>query len=178
MHPGHPLELEFVKTDVYISAHVVAEMPGAKVALAEIIQKWSESVGLPTIRRWDRAFKKAGIDFRDKPTEPAPVMSIQRPFLPQPSDGTCHYVCYGRAIGELDDMIWNTRSARETDRGGPARRGYKDSNGEDDPLALRRRIRELEMIIEHKDGQIEQLQERISEISYGMRLLYPLVAPC
>ncbi|KAI0349009.1 hypothetical protein OH77DRAFT_1515077 [Trametes cingulata] len=167
MEPGQPCELEFVKMDAYFPPHILTESPRTDRVIAEIVQKFAEGLGLPAARRWNKAFKNAGYNFSDREV-PRPMTSVagrmQRPLVPKPPPGSSVVHFYGRPVGEIYDMM--DMSIGDTDRGGPARREGTGLDV-DDPLALRRRIRELEAVVVEKDAEIAQLREELNEAAYA-----------
>ncbi|KAI9057971.1 hypothetical protein FKP32DRAFT_1606920 [Trametes sanguinea] len=106
--PGQAIDLENLQIDVHATGHVTAEIRDVERPIAEIIQKFAETMALPTAHRWARALQNAGIKLddehsdatRNRPTSRGPL-----PFLPEPQEGTTHYICWGRPVGEIDRMV-------------------------------------------------------------------------
>ncbi|KAL7284498.1 hypothetical protein ACG7TL_001789 [Trametes sanguinea] len=135
--PGQSLDLENVRVHVYVPPHVFAESTRVERALGEIVQKYVEALGLPSVRRWHRAFANAG--YRLPPVANKPVLrrrTTPLPFMPFPKHGTSHYLCHGRPLGEIEHMLEQAPTAPDShDRDGPSRRaGLVYGQDEDEPF--------------------------------------------
>ncbi|KAJ3001611.1 hypothetical protein NUW54_g6316 [Trametes sanguinea] len=109
VRPGEPVQLERMKIEVCINPNTLQERPPVVRPLAEIVQKFAEAFALPGAQRWARAFSNAGFSLTDS--------------LDTPSPNTSRYVCWGRPVGEIDDMISAalTSAVPSGDRNGPPR---------------------------------------------------------
>ncbi|CDO68794.1 hypothetical protein BN946_scf184805.g3 [Trametes cinnabarina] len=126
VRPGEPVDLTTVKVDVHILPHVLQERPGVDVVLAQLVQLYVEGIGYPATMRWHQAFRKAGFSVNELPRSLSPVKgSSPRPFMPAAKGNTTHYVCYGREVGEVEDMINAARQATHRDRDHTARDGLE-----------------------------------------------------
>ncbi|TFK78297.1 hypothetical protein K466DRAFT_607125 [Polyporus arcularius HHB13444] len=169
VEPGHPLELPFLKFDVYVPQFIGQENPLVDRPLASIVQTFAQEVALPVTRRWRRAFEKLNLKLAEVDTSIEPPSHL--PFMPDPKPRTTLYRCHGRSVGELEDML---RLAADTatprDRDGPARRsgarevadGVRDKT-DDVAASLRAEIAHLQALITEKDGEIAHLRDIIED---------------
>ncbi|OSD00279.1 hypothetical protein PYCCODRAFT_1469608 [Trametes coccinea BRFM310] len=122
VRPGEPVQLERMKIEVCINPNTLQERPPVVRPLAEIVQKFAEAFALPGAQRWARAFSNAGFSLTDSLDTPSVIPSHHpRPFMPAPQPNTSRYVCWGRPVGEIDDMISAalTSAVPSGDRNGP-----------------------------------------------------------
>ncbi|CDO74658.1 hypothetical protein BN946_scf184832.g2 [Trametes cinnabarina] len=112
--PGQARTLENVKVHVYIPPHVLVESTRVERAVAEMVQKYVEALGLPSVLRWHRAFLKAGFSL-PLINRSTPSSRSMRPFLPHAPSGSAHFICYGRAAGEIEAMLGQVPSAPAND---------------------------------------------------------------
>ncbi|KAI9070393.1 hypothetical protein FKP32DRAFT_1670397 [Trametes sanguinea] len=115
IQPGQNFSVESIKMDVYLTPHLLDEVPDFHPFAADITQRFAKTIGVHTIMRWCRAFKKEGYSLPPVPDAHPPSYVAQRPFMPAPIRGTSHYICYGRRLGELEAMIAQLEDADDSD---------------------------------------------------------------
>ncbi|KAH9853433.1 hypothetical protein C2E23DRAFT_884613 [Lenzites betulinus] len=103
--PGLRPELHNVKIDVVLPPHFLYEIPNIERPLAEVVQKFAESLGLNAVYRWRSAFLNTGRSLTTPFVDERRSRPIVRPFMPQSSSGTNRYLCYGRPVGQIEDML-------------------------------------------------------------------------
>ncbi|KAH9856314.1 hypothetical protein C2E23DRAFT_882398 [Lenzites betulinus] len=103
--PGQRAELENVKVDVVLPPHVLAEVPHIERAIAQIVQQYVESLGIFAVQRWRMAFLNTGRTLNTPISDERRTHSVVRPFMPSPTPSQNHYICYGRPVGQLQEML-------------------------------------------------------------------------
>ena len=58
--PGAPALPEYIKANVYLPPIMMSEHPKTHPAIAEIVQTFIETIGIPTIQHWTCTGKKCG----------------------------------------------------------------------------------------------------------------------
>ncbi len=97
------------------------------------------------------------------------------PLMPSPVRNTSRYICYGRVIGELEQMLALSNTDTQ-DRDGSARRHGTPSTSSTAPAAaavaaaldevteLRARVAELEAIVEEKNAEVQRLHADLDAV--------------
>ncbi|OSD00684.1 hypothetical protein PYCCODRAFT_1469126 [Trametes coccinea BRFM310] len=185
VRPGEPLELERLKIEVCVNPNTIQERPAVVRPVAEIVQKFAEAFALPGARRWARAFSNAGFSLNDSADViPTSLPHQPRPFMPSPQPGTSRYICWGRPVGEIEDMINAvlTSAVPAGDRDGPPRHFtqnscnappasttppthvFHDSRSTDSAAQiedLQRQLNELQRELTESFGENQQLVEKL-----------------
>lgn len=103
MEPNTPASPEFIKAFSYFPGTILREVTAEGVAdtIDDIIQIIIRELGVPTVRRFERALKDTWSHLANaKPssaTVPRPLPDVRG--VPQPiPDNSCRYLFYGRSI--------------------------------------------------------------------------------
>ena len=174
VQPNQRIELPFLKLHVYVPPHVLAENEHVDRELAKIIQLFAKSLALPATHCWNAALVRAGVTLTgDKNSQRNAIAPSSLPFMPAPVTRTSRYVCYGRAEGELEDML-ASEPIGPRDRDGPGRRAGVESGPsagpgglESENAALRAQVADLKSILAVKKAEILQLQDELATARQG-----------
>jgi hypothetical protein len=113
--PGAPALPECVKADVYLPPVIMNEHPEAHTTIAQIVQNFIESVGVPMIHCWTHAGKKCGWTLSQSGHVYTQLTPSLHPLVPSPIPGTSHYLFYGRPHGSLSTGNYNPSTSHTSD---------------------------------------------------------------
>jgi hypothetical protein len=92
---------------------MMSEHPETHLAIAEIVQTFIETIGIPTIQHWTRAGKKHGWSLSQSGHRNQGFTTC--PLIPTPVSGTLHYQFYGCPYGSLTKSISSDHSLTRGD---------------------------------------------------------------
>ncbi|KAI0684982.1 hypothetical protein BC835DRAFT_1310265 [Cytidiella melzeri] len=108
--PGHNCVPEAVKVNMYITPHIMQEIPNGDIIVAQLTQTFVESIALPSIERWEQAMENNGISLKYSflnRTE-VPRYNYENPpslvLSPSPYTSSLYSIC-GRPGCALDDAV-------------------------------------------------------------------------
>ncbi|KAF8874790.1 hypothetical protein BD779DRAFT_1678569 [Infundibulicybe gibba] len=98
--PGTPTLPEYIKNQVYLPPALLKEMPDAHNSICDIIQIFTEKIGVPTTMRWTRAARNLGWSLTQKGYPYALSTSSIQATIPAPFPSySSHYTFHGRPYG-------------------------------------------------------------------------------
>ncbi|KAK6980890.1 hypothetical protein R3P38DRAFT_2579420, partial [Favolaschia claudopus] len=102
--PNTPALPEYLRASVHLPPRLVARHPASHGPIAQIVQMFIESVGVPTVQQW-----RADANSRGWPLTQGGDGSSANPIspilVPTPASNSSHYKFFGRAAGVLDLLL-------------------------------------------------------------------------
>ncbi|KAI0363425.1 hypothetical protein BV20DRAFT_1050020 [Pilatotrama ljubarskyi] len=180
VRPQQPIEVSSLKIDAYVPPHLLREIPGLERSVAQMVQQFAETIGLPATARWLEAFAKTGLSLPERAANPPPPSQPHNghapaPLIPPPIRGSTHYIFHGRHPGELERVLQGPTGNEANDRGGPPRASRpavepastRDIPSETLPYEeiniLRGVIFDLEETVRQKDREIARLRRALQQ---------------
>lgn len=88
---------ENLRANVYMTPHILTEVPGAHQFLTETVQSFLEAIGVPSAERYERTLSIAGYSFATEETVNVPQAGRNANLLPDPvGPGHARYQIHGR----------------------------------------------------------------------------------
>lgn len=103
--PNTPAAPEYLRVSAYLPPSFIASQPASHGSIAQIVQMFVESVGVPTVNQWRLNANLRGWPLTQQgpganPNPPSPTL------IPAPRDpDSAHYKFMGRPVGVLDTLL-------------------------------------------------------------------------